>query len=162
MRSFFNILLFHHRKTVPQWAYQACLVSNTVLLLIIYTQVLNHKAQADYTNNLIKPEVTITEHRTETVVKYVVPETIEEKIKATFPEDPDTAVRIAKCESGMRPNAFNGSNTNGSTDSGLMQINSIHGVSKHMLMDVDINLAVARVIYERAGNSFSPWVCYKK
>lgn len=33
---------------------------------------------------------------------------------------------IAKTESGFNPNAVNGSNSNGSIDRGLMQINSIH------------------------------------
>lgn len=96
------------------------------------------------------------------VTKYLEAQSIEDKIRATFPENPDLAVKIAQCESGMNPKAFNGNNSNGSTDSGIMQINSVHGVSKQMLMDVDINLAVARVIYERAGNSFSPWVCSRK
>lgn len=87
----------------------------------------------------------------------VTPVTIEDKIRATFPEDPDMAVRIAKCESGMRANAFNGKNRNGSWDAGVMQINSIHGYSKEYLFDVDNNLKVARKLYNRQG--WRPWVC---
>ena len=78
------------------------------------------------------------------------------------PEDPELAIKIFTCESGLREEAFNPHNSNGTWDAGLTQVNSVHGVSKAMLMDVDVNMAVARVIYERAGNSFSPWVCARK
>lgn len=93
-------------------------------------------------------------------VKVIVapPKTIEDKIRDMFPEDPDTAVAIAKCESGMRENAFNGKNRNGSWDAGVMQINSVHGYSKEFLFDVDNNLKVARKLYDHSG--FNPWVCY--
>lgn len=90
--------------------------------------------------------------------------TIEEKIRDTFPEAPNTAVAIAKCESGLNPNAINNRNKNGTTDGGLMQINSIHdkyldelGLDK---FDVDDNLKFARLLYEERG--FAPWVCYSK
>lgn len=87
-------------------------------------------------------------------------QTIEDKIRAMFPEDPDMAVKIAKCESGMRANAFNGKNRNGSWDAGVMQINSVHKYSKEYLFDVDNNLKVARKLYDRQG--WSPWVCSRK
>ena len=88
------------------------------------------------------------------------PQTIEEKIRAMFPEDPDRAVAIAKCESGMRADAFNGKNRNGSWDAGVMQINSVHKYSKEYLFNVDNNLKVARKLYDRQG--FNPWVCNRK
>lgn len=88
------------------------------------------------------------------------PLTVEDKIRATFPEDPDTAVAIAKCESTMNPKAFNGKNTNGSWDAGLFQINSVHKYSKEHLFDVDNNLRAARKLYERQG--WNPWVCLYK
>lgn len=166
------------RKTVDKWKYSALVVyaTTTTLALVfsafqtIQKQTLNEhlsfQVQAAQEKEIsIAQQVGFAlyfkEIETQKVV-YETPKTIEEKIRATFPEDPDTAIAIAKCESGMNPKAFNGNNSNGSIDSGLMQINSVHGVSKHMLMDVDVNLAVARVVYERAGNSFNPWVCYKK
>ena len=90
------------------------------------------------------------------------PQTIEDKIRAMFPEDPDRAVAISKCESGMRANAFNGKNRNGSWDAGVMQINSVHKYSKEYLFDVDNNLKVARKLYEARGNTWGAWVCAKK
>ena len=53
-------------------------------------------------------------------------ETIEEKIKRIAKEemvDADLAVRVARCESSLKPNATN-TNTDGSIDRGLYQINS--------------------------------------
>lgn len=53
-------------------------------------------------------------------------ETIEEKIRRIAKEqyiDPDLAFRVAKCESGLKPNATN-INTDKSIDRGLYQINS--------------------------------------
>lgn len=96
----------------------------------------------------------------EKVVK--TPVTIEEKIRAMFPEDPDRAVRIAKCESGMRPEAFNGKNRNGSWDAGVFQVNSVHKYSKEYLFNVDNNLKVARKLYEARGNTWGAWVCARK
>jgi len=88
------------------------------------------------------------------------PLTVEEKIEAMFPEDPETAVEIANCESTLNPNAVNHKNRNGSVDVGLMMINSIHGYSKEYLLDVDNNLKVARKLYDRQG--WKPWVCSRK
>lgn len=96
----------------------------------------------------------------EKVVK--TPVTVEEKIRAMFPEDPDRAVRIAICESGMRPEAFNGKNRNGSWDAGVFQVNSVHKYSKEYLFNVDNNLKVARKLYEARGNTWGAWVCARK
>lgn len=87
--------------------------------------------------------------------------TIEEKIRNTFPEDPESAIQVFTCESGLRATAFNGANTNGTWDAGIAQINSIHGYDKESLFDEDFNLEVARKIYDRAG-SWQPWVCARK
>lgn len=87
--------------------------------------------------------------------------TIEEKIRDTFPEDPEIALSIAKCESSFNPKAVNNSNTNGTTDGGLWQINSIHDTRLKELgldkFDVDDSLVFARILYEERG--FRPWVC---
>lgn len=85
------------------------------------------------------------------------PMTIEEKIRAKFPEDPDYAVKIAKCESSMNPKAINTKNRNGSVDYGLFQINSVHGYTANYLLDADNNLRIARELFDRQG--WRPWVC---
>lgn len=104
----------------------------------------------------------IVVHAVEPAVQPIVepPMTIEDKVRAMFPEDPDRAVAIAKCESGLRANAFNPKNKNGSWDAGVMQINSVHKYSKEYLFDVDNNLKVARKLYDRQG--WRPWVCARK
>lgn len=87
---------------------------------------------------------------------------LENLIRATFPEDPDTAVAIAQCESSLNPEAVNHHNPNGSYDSGLMQINSVHtprlselGLDPKNAQD---NLTYARILYDERG--WQPWVCY--
>lgn len=87
------------------------------------------------------------------------PKTIEEKIRATFPESPDRAVAIAKCESGLNPKVVSPTR-----DSGLMQINHVHDKRLEELgldkFDVDDNLTFARILYDERG--FAPWVCNRK
>lgn len=85
-------------------------------------------------------------------------------IKTTFPEDPHTAIAIAKCESGLNPQAYNPNNSNGSTDGGLWQINTVHdgtlvelGLSK---WDPEEATQFARMLYEQ--NGWRDWVCYTK
>lgn len=52
-------------------------------------------------------------------------------------------------------------NTNGSTDYGLMQINSIHGYdSARLVADPLYNADCAYKIYRDAGNSWGPWSTY--
>lgn len=79
-------------------------------------------------------------------------------IYQTFPEDPHTALAIAMAESGLDPKAFNGSNSDGSNDKGVFQINSCHGYGEE-LYDIETNLKVARKIYDKSG--WLPWSSYK-
>lgn len=83
-------------------------------------------------------------------------------IQKAFPEDSYRAVKIAKCESGLKIGAFNGNNPNGSTDGGLWQINSTHdkrlkelGLDKY---DPEDATKFARILYEESG--WRPWVCH--
>jgi len=106
-----------------------------------------------------------TNFNTATVKDYPYPEatksadSIEEKIKKVFGKHYEEAILIFKCESGLRANAT-GHNTNGSTDSGIAQINSVHKVSERYLLNPDINLLVAKQIYDAQG--WNPWVCAHK
>ena len=83
---------------------------------------------------------------------------IEEKIRQAFPEEPEVMLAIAKAESKLNPHVVNRANTNGSVDTGIFQVNSIHGYSEEYLLDEDNNLRVAREIYERQGKE--AWVAY--
>lgn len=84
---------------------------------------------------------------------------IEQMIRAAWPEDPDRAVRIAKCESGLRPNARNGPHA------GLLQINvQIHakriarmGFTVEQMFEAAPNIAVARALWLESG--WRPWSC---
>lgn len=52
-------------------------------------------------------------------------------------------------------------NSNGSTDYGLMQINSIHGYdAKRLTSDPLYNADAAHRIYQDAGNTWGPWSTY--
>ena len=73
-----------------------------------------------------------------------------------------TGVAVAFAESGGNPNATN-RNSNGSTDHGLFQINSIHKTtlaSGNWANPTD-NARMALKVYKEAGNSWRPWVAYK-
>ena len=90
--------------------------------------------------------------------EYGIPlSSVEEKIAEAFPEHPELMIAIAKAESGLNPYATN-KNRNGSTDTGLFQINSIHGHDQLELTKVDKNIEVARKVYEKQG--LGAWVAY--
>ena len=71
---------------------------------------------------------------------------------------------MAKCESGLNPDAHNGKNANGTTDGGLFQINSSHDARMEKLgldkYDPEDNVKFARILYEE--NNWKPWVCAHK
>lgn len=72
----------------------------------------------------------------------------------------DVAVQAINCfysESGLRTEAVNDKNSNGTVDRGVAQINSIHGLSKEDAHDFIKNIDMAEKVYLRAGKSFRPW-----
>jgi hypothetical protein len=78
-------------------------------------------------------------------------------IYRTFPEDPYTALAIAKAESNLNPLAT-GYNSNGSIDVGIFMINDVHGFSVEERMNIEKNLEIARKLYEK--RHWKPWVVY--
>lgn len=88
-------------------------------------------------------------------------ERIEQEIRATFPENPDLAVAIAKSESGesLNAHAFNPEQHIGCSGSyGVMQIACVHEATPEYLFDVQYNLQQARKIYDEQG--WEPWGGY--
>lgn len=70
-------------------------------------------------------------------------------------------IRIAKAESGLRPDAIN-KNSNGTFDLGVFQINDVHSkrISRTDRMDFVKNIRFAWQLQTEQG--FNPWVVYKK
>lgn len=82
---------------------------------------------------------------------------IEKIIYGVFGKDKYKEARaIAMAESHLRPEAIN-KNVNGSTDCGVFQINSIHGLED--CHDPVKNIEYAKKLFDRSG--WSPWVAYK-
>lgn len=72
-----------------------------------------------------------------------------------------TAKAVMRAESGCNAQAYNGSNSDGSNDAGLMQINSVH--CPHLIRCEDRtnpvkNIKAARQIYN--GSGWSAWSSY--
>ena len=76
--------------------------------------------------------------------------------------DCKVALAVTRAESGMREEAFNTYNFNGSLDVGIFQLNSVHfdkpGCSLKEVVDQYKNVDCAYQIYEDQG--WSPWVVF--
>ena len=87
---------------------------------------------------------------------------VKKLIRETFPEDPLVAVAVATCESGLNPKAYNPTNSNGSVDGGLWQINSVHDKQLQAMgldkFNPEHATQFARMLYEK--NGWNDWVCY--
>lgn len=84
-----------------------------------------------------------------------------EYIVEVFGDDADKAIWMARCESGLRANAVNDKNRNGTVDYGVFQINSVH-IKRHgdgFTKSWKENVNVAKKIFDEQG--FTPWVCAK-
>lgn len=73
-----------------------------------------------------------------------------------------TAIKIAKCESGLRPDAIN-VNKNKTADLGVFQINDVHGkrISRQDRLDFVKNIRFAWTLRKEQGH-WGAWVCAKK
>lgn len=82
-------------------------------------------------------------------------------IADTFaPEGTAVVVRAINCfysESGLRTEAVNNKNKNGTIDRGVAQINSIHKMLPADAHDFRKNIQKAYQIYKNRGNSFQAW-----
>jgi len=103
--------------------------------------------------------------RSEAKGKHSPTEILEEKIRAAFPEDPDTAVAIAKAESRLNPDVVGDENLvwddgrNGMS-CGIFQIRVFpNRPACEKLLDEDFNIEYARELYERSG--WLPWSTFK-
>lgn len=80
-------------------------------------------------------------------------------IRETFGDEAETAIAIAKAESGLNPKAVNEKNSNGSSDYGLFQINSIHNPTEEQKFNAEENIKMSKRIYDARGN-WTAWSAY--
>lgn len=73
------------------------------------------------------------------------------------PAQANVAAAVATAESGRRPSAVNGSNSDGSIDRGLFQMNSIHGGCSTFDLAENVRCAVE---LQRSGG-WRHWVAYQ-
>ncbi len=90
---------------------------------------------------------------------------VEEEIRWAFKDKGERviqeAIKVARCESGLKETAYNGRNTDGSNDSGVFQVNSkAHGVPQKFLFNKKVNIAIARQLYDEQG--WGPWYSSRK
>jgi len=86
---------------------------------------------------------------------------IEQYICEVFEDDYEDAMKILSCENkGLSPLAINDANSNGSTDVGIFQINSIHGFTVEEMQDYRANINFAHKLFKR--DSWSAWACSHK
>lgn len=74
------------------------------------------------------------------------------------PSEARLAAAVATAESGRRPSAVNGSNSDGSIDRGLFQMNSIHGGCSTFDLAENVRCAVK---LRGSPNGWNHWVAYK-
>ena len=97
------------------------------------------------------------------VAKYETKEEIKQYIESSFDNaglDSDKALAVANCESHFDPKATH-TNTNGSTDGGVWQINSIHKLSDDCRYDVRCSTQWVIEKVKNEGN-WSAWTCAKR
>ena len=74
-----------------------------------------------------------------------------------FGDNAYTALRVAHCESRLDQSKIH-TNTDGSLDVGLFQINQKWHERRGNAYDLDENVRIAKEIYDEQG--WNPWVCY--
>lgn len=87
---------------------------------------------------------------------YVLPQNVVDFIEMLWGDEAGDAIKVFTCESRLNPSVEHWNN-NGSVDTGVAQINSVHGINQKWLRDYRINLLVAYKLWQEQG--WRPWVC---
>ncbi len=96
---------------------------------------------------------------------------IEKEIRRVFHEEPNTAVAVAKCESGLIPDIQSQHKQSYGQERsfGIFQIHAPDWHNKAIALgfndyrtDVADNIKMARYIYDSAGKKWTPWSCFSK
>lgn len=96
---------------------------------------------------------------------------IEKEIRRVFHEEPNTAVAVAKCESGLIADIQSQHSLSYGQERsfGIFQIHAPDWHNKAIALgfndyrtDVEDNIKMARYIYDSAGKKWTPWSCFTK
>ena len=79
-------------------------------------------------------------------------------IKKYFPDNYQTMYEIARAESHFKPDAIH-YNSDGTWDTGIFQINSVHGYDTEWLKKPENNIIAARQVYDKEG--LNSWTTYR-
>lgn len=168
------------RKGLPVWVHR--IIRKFLLVIIAFelamgyaTFTAKHPIEFGYIGDLsplffTEQELTDFYERNKPKVTPAYAEgSVEEIIRKHFGDEADKAITCFKAESGLRPQALNTSNRNGTWDMGVAQINSIHckklgttdrGECKAKLFDVETNIKMAKSIYD--GRGWNAWYACKQ
>jgi len=150
------------RREVIGWGIALGIISGIVIDTMIQQSFVVYEAEAHTEIEIPRKEVLI-----ETRINWT-PERIEQEIQNTFPEAPNTAVAVAKAESGasLKTDAYNPEwhydrhgNKVCQGSYGVMQIACVHHIENpEALFDVEFNLQKARQIKD--SNGWNQWGGY--
>lgn len=154
---------FARKRKTTRWEYLVCFSIAGGILCGMYLDSYRIEHKMVYVAEAHEPEeqVVLIE-----VVYDWTEERIEQEIRATFPEEPNTAVAVAWAESELKYWAENPEMHRGCRGSfGLMQVACVHNKQNpQALKDIQFNLKKARAVYDeskaRTGNGWLPWGAY--
>lgn len=136
--------------------------------IVIHSYQLAYPAEVVYASNE-EIELKAQVIQIATVIDWTS-ERIEKEIRDTFPEAPNVAVAIAKCESGLEPDIQSQHTLSYGRERsfGIFQIHEPDWKALAIKLDLPNwrtdpkeNIQLARAIYDQAGQSWKPWSCLK-
>jgi hypothetical protein len=138
------------------------LVKKILQFIIRFWKVEFRLALITYAIFLIVPALTNTTYApTLTYATYAHPQTQREQIInyiiERFGKEAPNAFKVLACENHRLNPSARGMNTNGTSDVGIFQVNSVHGVPESYLKDWHTNIDVAYQIYKASG--WNAWAC---
>lgn len=144
------------------------LVASGMAMLIIPNRMAALVAEAaEVVAATTTPEIAITPVEVEPV-KPTTPEQVEARIRELAAEAdfawPDYLVKLAKCESGLRPDAVNIHNNipKSSKDRGVFQINSYHHSEVTDEAAFDLDVSTKWTMWRIENGHQGEWVCDRK
>lgn len=133
------------------WKHSAIVVILSSAVLALIAGLVSEKFEPVLASPLSN-KVYVTEEVIVEKTVHELPQTPEEIITAVFKNDAAMAIKVAKCESGLNPDARNRK----SSARGLFQImQSWHKIDQKWLFDPMINTLVAKSLFDTQG--WEPW-----